>query len=83
MQYICQDCGLSLCEDDLVDYVEYGEFWGAKFSKCVKVCPRCKGYVAENTLRCSCCDEYIAGDYIATDDGRNYCNNCYVQERND
>lgn len=83
MQYICKDCGRGFDEDELIDYVERGECWGGEFTEHIKICPCCKGFVRENTLKCSCCDEYITGEYITTEDGRNYCNNCYVQERND
>lgn len=80
MKYICSGCGHILDEEDLINYTERGEFWGSEFTETVKVCPICKGYVNETTLKCSCCDAYISEDYISTDDGHNYCNNCYRKE---
>lgn len=38
-------------------------------------CPHCMGGYTE-AFRCDCCDEYITGNYVKTDDGKRYCESC-------
>ena len=41
-------------------------------------CPMCGGgYV--KTYKCDVCDNYILDDYIKTDDGMRYCENCFIR----
>lgn len=39
-------------------------------------CPKCGGAYAE-AFKCDCCDNWIDGTYVKTDDDRRYCFNCY------
>ena len=39
-------------------------------------CPRCKGDYTK-AIQCDCCNEWITGDYITTEDDRRYCEDCY------
>lgn len=41
------------------------------------VCPYCSGPYTY-AYQCDCCDEYIVANYIKTDDGRRYCEHCFV-----
>lgn len=38
-------------------------------------CPHCKGNYTE-APRCDCCDDYITSNYILTNDGKRYCEDC-------
>lgn len=40
-------------------------------------CPHCGGSYAE-TYECDCCGDWITGDYVKTDNGERYCENCIV-----
>ena len=72
--WICLDCN-SLFQDPK-HYVEmhnldtppYEEYDG---------CPYCGGAYAR-AHKCDCCGSWIVGDYIKTDDGKRYCDNCYI-----
>ena len=39
------------------------------------VCPQCGESFVE-AHKCDCCGEYITGEYIKTDNGKRYCDNC-------
>lgn len=70
--FVCMDCGHIF--EMPKHYVEthglhcgpYEEWDG---------CPTCGGACTE-AHRCDCCDEWISDDYIITEDGRRYCNDC-------
>lgn len=40
-------------------------------------CPHCGGAFVE-AKRCSSCGEFITNDYVATQDGGLYCEECYA-----
>ena len=40
-------------------------------------CPSCGGTYAQ-AYRCDCCDEWIDGDYIKTDNDQRICKDCYA-----
>lgn len=71
--FICLDCGKFF--DDPVHYTEqhnlecppYEEYDG---------CPYCAGAFAY-ARRCDCCDKWIEGDYIKTDNGKRFCDHCF------
>lgn len=73
--YICLECGARFSIP--THYREYrGEHFGYPAYEEFKACPACGGDSAE-TYKCDCCDEWIDGQYIKTDDGKRYCFNCY------
>ena len=71
--FVCVECGtLFECPERFVethnlDCPPYEEWDG---------CPRCAGAFIE-AFRCHCCNEYITDSYIKTDDGKQYCTECY------
>ncbi len=75
---ICCDCGKLLEEDDVSEFKAFDNAWGYEKFIAYKGCPYCgSGSLAETTLICDCCGEYIESDYVRTEDDRTYCNNCY------
>lgn len=40
-------------------------------------CPYCGGTYS-HAYQCDCCEKYIVDNYIKTNDGRRYCENCFV-----
>ena len=74
---VCIECGHIFDEEDAVMYKEdMGEYWGAPCYEYVRGCPHCKGDYVE-AHKCACCDEWIIGIYIKTDDNKRYCEDCY------
>lgn len=77
-KFICLECGNVFDEDDIVSWSESrGEFWGVACSETVSGSPCCEGDYIE-AYRCSCCDEWIEGQYIKLDDGERICDKCYT-----
>jgi hypothetical protein len=76
--FICLECEHVFDENEVVYWEEdRGEFWGVSCSEPMSGCPHCGGgYV--KTYECDCCHNWISGSYIKTDDGKRYCENCYV-----
>jgi hypothetical protein len=74
MMYVCLDCGHLFSDADYWEErhgFDYGPFeqWSG--------CPVCgESYVEAH--RCSCCDKWITGSYIKTEDGQRICENCYI-----
>ena len=74
---ICCDCERLIEEDALSEYTEFDDAWGHETYITHKCCPYCgSAAIIETTLKCSCCGEYIEGDFIRTEDDRNYCSEC-------
>lgn len=73
---ICRDCGqlfdipVEYKEKHGLDTPPYEIIWG---------CPQCGGTFV-GTLKCDCCEEYITGKFIRTDDFHIYCERCYVEQ---
>lgn len=71
--YICLDCGKVFSEPKHwvethgLSHGPYEEFNG---------CPTCGGAYAK-ALKCSCCGEWIRGEYVKTTEGERYCDGCY------
>ena len=76
--FICLDCGHIFDDDEVAVWQESrGEYWGVPCYETVSGCPCCNGdYV--KTYKCDCCNEWITGDYIKTDDNQRVCENCYI-----
>ena len=74
MGYVCIECGTIFDEPTYweerhgLDTPPYEQWSGS---------PCCHGEYAQ-AQECSCCGEFITGQYIKTDDGERYCENCYV-----
>lgn len=78
-KFICLECGHVFDEEDIVRWQESrGEYWGAPCYETVTGCPACRGDYVE-TYRCSCCDEWIADDYVKIETGERFCNNCFMK----
>lgn len=74
---ICVECGHIFDEEDIATWKESrGEYWGEPCYEEVSGCPRCKGDYTK-AIQCDCCNEWIKGDYITTEDDRRYCEDCY------
>ena len=71
--YICIECGYIFeepyCWEETHGF-EYGPY--EKFSGC----PKCCGAYAE-TFPCDICNNWIETDYVETDDGQRYCEDCF------
>ena len=71
--FICLDCGVIFDEPSHWEErhgLDYGPF--EKMSGC----PCCGGEFAK-TYRCSCCEEWIDGCYVKTEDDQRICEGCY------
>ena len=72
--FVCIECGYVFQDAECwkerhgFDYGPYENFSG---------CPECGGSYVE-AHKCDCCDKWITGSYIKTEDGKRYCENCYV-----
>lgn len=71
--FLCYDCNLTFDEPKIwtnkhgLDTPPYEEYAG---------CPFCGGSFAL-TYRCNSCGEWIVGEYVKTDSGQRFCENCY------
>lgn len=72
--YVCLECGLTFDEPDYWEET-HGlrsgpyEHWSG--------CPNCHGAYTE-TYKCACCNEWIDGTYIKTNDGNRICEHCCI-----
>lgn len=72
--YVCTECGCVFEsprhweERHGLDYGPYEQWSG---------CPNCCGSYVEAYI-CSCCGEYIAGDYIKLANDDRVCEDCYT-----
>ena len=71
--YICLACGK--LSENLEHHVEKHGFTYGPFEEW-DGCPRCGGNSVEAHV-CSCCGDWIRGNYIKIDDER-ICENCYI-----
>lgn len=69
---VCIECG-NLFESPKV----WSETHGLDYGPYEKLsgCPGCGGTYVEARI-CDCCQQYIDDDYIMTEDGKRYCNDC-------
>lgn len=75
--YYCDSCGATFETPKLLK--ESHGMAGPPYEE-VPVCPRCREPMLVKMVRCSCCNEWTPRKYIATDDGRIYCENCFHWE---
>ena len=70
--FICLDCGCifskpkRFTEKHGLDSPPY---------EVTRGCPNCSG-VYVDAVNCDCCREIITGEYVKTEDGNLYCENC-------
>lgn len=69
---ICIECGHNF--EEPIHWKEKHGLDTPPYEEC-DGCPRCGGAYTE-AHRCDCCDEWISDDYIKTEDGKRYCNDC-------
>lgn len=73
MEYVCIECGevfdepIHWEEKHGLDTPPYEQWSGS---------PCCHGAYAE-ARKCDCCDEWITGIYIKTENDQRICENCY------
>ncbi len=72
--FVCAECGhlfvepIWWTEDHGLDGPPYERFYGS---------PCCHSNYAK-AKECSCCGEYIRDRYLKTDDGKRYCDSCFI-----
>ena len=73
-QFVCVECGFVFSQPN--EYYEHHGLDTPPYEH-FSVCPHCGGaYVPAK--RCDNCGNVITDDYIAADDGRKYCDQCYT-----
>ena len=76
---ICLNCRHIFDEDEVALWKESrGEYWGAPCYEEMNGCPCCKSAYVE-AHKCNCCNEWIIGNYIKTENGQRICENCYTK----
>ena len=71
--FLCCECNLIFDEPKVwtnkhgLDTPPYERYAG---------CPVCGGTFA-TTYKCDACGEWIVSEYVKTDDGQRFCENCY------
>ena len=76
--YYCIECGHIFDKNDVAIWNESrGEYWGVLCSESVSGCPCCGGGYVE-TYMCSCCNEWISGNYIKLEGGERICEHCFT-----
>ena len=76
--YLCKECGnifekaVLMTERHDAPFPPYEEWYGCPNPKC------CSGAYVE-VKDCKACMLTITGEYITTNDGFNYCENCYIK----
>lgn len=72
--FVCVECGYvfqypeRFVEKHGLDTPPYEQFTG---------CPKCGGAYVKSKP-CDCCGEVITNDYVKTEDGCYYCDDCYT-----
>ena len=75
--FVCIECGNVFNVPK--KYTETHGLDCGPFEVC-NACPVCGGSYTE-ALKCDCCENWIINDYIKTDDGKRYCENCFCNMR--
>ena len=71
--YTCLNCGRIFEEPKC--YVERHGLNSPPYETFL-VCPYCGGDFAE-ARKCDCCDDWIVGTYVKTDNDERFCDGCY------
>ena len=72
--FVCLECGKTFEEPTRwkethgLDYGPYEECGGSP----------CCGGAYGTAFECDCCGEWITGEYIKTDNGKRFCENCII-----
>ena len=75
----CLDCHKEF-DDDMVDTCyDHDEAYGISYTWSYPICPYCgSDEIISEYNTCDCCGEVCDENYIETEDGRYYCENCYT-----
>ena len=75
----CLNCHKEF-DDDMVDTCyDHDEAYGIPYTWSYHVCPYCgSDEIISEYNTCDCCGEVCDENYIQTEDGRYYCENCYT-----
>ena len=76
----CLNCHKEFDRDIVETAYEHGEAWGSPYTVSYPCCPFCGDYEIINDNEYHHCDNCgeVCEEYIVTDDGRYYCENCYI-----
>lgn len=77
----CLNCKQEFEEDEVRAGYESCEVWGSQCSMSYKQCPFCGSdmLIEDSEYHyCDCCGEVCEGEYIKTEDGSYFCENCYT-----
>ena len=76
----CLNCHKEFDRDIVETAYEHGESWGAPYTISYACCPFCGDYEIINDNEYHHCDNCgeVCEEYIVTEDGRYYCENCYT-----
>lgn len=72
--FTCKECGRLF--EEPISWVEKHNLDGPPY-EVLYGCPFCDGAFDE-AEKCDCCEDYIEGEHVMTDDGKLYCKDCYV-----
>lgn len=77
----CMNCESEFDEGMEEVRYEYGEAWGSPYLISHKKCPYCGDdqIIEDNNYHyCDCCGDVCQENYIKTEDGSYFCENCYT-----
>lgn len=75
----CKNCHREFDEKNINISNEYGEAWGSTYLEQTKVCPYCSSpCITDTYCHCNNCGNVCEIEYIETNDGLHYCDNCYT-----
>ena len=72
--FVCLECGETFDEPTHweekhgLNYGPYEQWSGSPCCKCAY----------SKAFECDCCGEWITGNYVKTDDGKRFCDNCII-----
>lgn len=74
--FVCCECGKVFSQP--IEWREdRGEHFGFPAYESLIGSPCCYGNFTE-AYPCDCCGDWITGDYVKTDNGERYCENCII-----
>lgn len=75
----CLNCHKEFDKELTDTACERGEAWGQPYTISYPCCPFCGSYeIIDEYNICDCCGDVCKNNYIETNDGRYYCENCYT-----
>ena len=73
---ICRDCEL-VFDKPMISVEKHG--LDSPPYETFEVCPHCRSTDIHEAHQCDACGEWIRDDYIETENGMRFCNDCYVR----